>query len=130
MHRHNREHIIYMKRMWNTRVILYHHRWATRYGICDLQRGDPFTWRGGVMANGERGNSAWLYNSLDYDVAVLTIERIGRYRMELGRGSKEGEKGGTKEFSFYIRAREKILKERYIFYTVNALFKRSRLRNM
>ena len=82
------------------------------------------------MANGERGNSAWLYNSLDYDVAVLTIERIGRYRMELGRGSKEGEKGGTKEFSFYIRAREKILKERYIFYTVNALFKRSRLRNM
>ena len=67
------------------------------------------------MANGERGNFAWLYNSLDYDVAVLTIERIDRYRMELGRGSKEGEKGGgTKEFKLlYTSTRRDIEREIY-----------------
>lgn len=38
-----------------------------------------------------------ISNSLDCDVAIFAIERIGRYRAELGRECKEGEKG-NKEF--------------------------------
>lgn len=81
------------------------------------------------MRDGEKeeieATRSTISNSLDCDVAIFAIERIGRYRAELGRECKEGEKG-NKEFGSLLAhgTRREILKGtcisfRYLYLTTS-----------